>query len=197
MLKTSKVTKTIYNTNPTHSQPINLFTPSITSSSGSVCETEPSSISSSYRSNAGMNEDFNSIQSDESSIEKLKRELAAVRQAKSQLATLYKVSPFDCKRRTSCFSLARSNANPIWINPLKSLNFACNSNTNWAPSAGRIKRIWSAIYNGNCSSAINVSVNYPSTSNNWETRRIRTGKTEKSSRSKFCDSTIPIWWFQR
>jgi hypothetical protein len=94
MIKTTRLTKTFYNTNPTHSQPINLYTPSTTSSSGSVCETEPSSISSSYRSNT---DDTNQIQQDDSLItliDKLKRELAAVKQAKSQLATLYKVS-FD------------------------------------------------------------------------------------------------------
>jgi BRCT domain type II-containing protein len=95
MIKTSKLTKTVYNTNPTHSQPINFYTPSTTSSSGSVCETEPSSISSSYRSNIGISDDSNHLQQDDSLItliDKLKRELAAVKQAKSQLATLYKVS---------------------------------------------------------------------------------------------------------
>ena len=95
MLKTTKLTKTVYKTNPTHSQPIRLFTPSTTSSSGSVCDTEPSSISSSYKSNTGINEEVNSIQQDESSlmilIDKLKRELAIVKQGKSQLAALYKV----------------------------------------------------------------------------------------------------------
>jgi hypothetical protein len=100
MIKTTNITKTVYNTNPTHSQPINLYTPSTTSSSGSVCETEPSSISSSYRSNIGINDDITNIQQEESTtglmplIEKLKRELAIVKQAKSQLATLYKVRVF-------------------------------------------------------------------------------------------------------
>lgn len=94
MIKTRKLTKTLYNTNPTHSQPINLYTPSNTSSSGSVCETDPPSISSSCKSN---NDDLNNIQQDDSlitSIDKLKRELAATKQAKSQLASLYKVSFF-------------------------------------------------------------------------------------------------------
>jgi hypothetical protein len=95
MIKTRKLTTTLYNINPTHSQPINLYTPSTTSSSGSVCETDPSSISSSYRSNTGINDDINHLQQDESVItliDKLKCELAIVKQAKSQLATLYKVS---------------------------------------------------------------------------------------------------------
>jgi hypothetical protein len=97
MIKTTNVTKTLYNSHPTHSQPINLYTPSTTSSSGSVCETDPPSISSSYRSNTGINDDLINIQQEESTasliiiIEKLKRELAIVKQAKSQLATLYKV----------------------------------------------------------------------------------------------------------
>jgi hypothetical protein len=106
MIKTTKLTKTLYNTNPTHSQPINLYTPSTTSSSGSICETDPSSISSSYISNIGINDDIHHIQQDESLIaliDKLKRELATVKQAKSQLATLYKVSStvIICK---ICFS---------------------------------------------------------------------------------------------
>ena len=95
MFKTGQLTKTVYNTNPNHSQPIHLFTPSTTSSSGSICETDPSSISSSVRSN---HEDFNVIPNDESLItfiDKLKRELAIVKQAKSQLAALYKVNSFS------------------------------------------------------------------------------------------------------
>ncbi|CAF3928831.1 unnamed protein product [Rotaria sp. Silwood2] len=97
MIKTTNLTKTVYNSHPTHSQPINLFTPSTTSSSGSTCETDPPSISSSYKSNTGINDDINHIQYDESSlslitlVDKLKRELAAVKQAKNQLAALYKV----------------------------------------------------------------------------------------------------------
>ncbi|CAF1096091.1 unnamed protein product [Rotaria sordida] len=97
MIKTTNLTKTVYNSNPTHSQPINLFTPSTTSSSGSTCETDPPSISSSYKSNIGINDDINHIQHDESSlslitlIDKLKRELATAKQAKNQLAALYKV----------------------------------------------------------------------------------------------------------
>lgn len=92
MFKTGQLTKTVYNTNPNHSQPIHLFTPSTTSSSGSICDTDPSSISSSIRSN---HEDFNGIPTDESLIafiDKLKRELTIVKQAKSQLAALYKVN---------------------------------------------------------------------------------------------------------
>jgi len=86
MLKTTKLTKTVFKSNPLHSQPIQLFTPSTTSSSGSVCDTEPSSISSSM----GLNDE----PTDESLIslvDKLKRELAIVKQAKSQLTALYKV----------------------------------------------------------------------------------------------------------
>ena len=97
MLKTTSLTKTIYNS---HSQPINLFTPSTTSSSGSVCEAvDLSSICSSYKSNnTGNNDDINLNQQDESNIsllnyiDKLKRELVTVKQAKNQLASLYKVS---------------------------------------------------------------------------------------------------------
>ncbi|CAF1671122.1 unnamed protein product [Adineta ricciae] len=97
MIKTTNLTKTVYNTHPVHSQPIRLYTPSITSSSGSACETEPSSISSSYKSNTGTTDDLDHLLSDESTaslialVEKLKRELATIKQAKSQLATLYKV----------------------------------------------------------------------------------------------------------
>lgn len=114
MFKTGQLTKTVYNTNPNHSQPIHLFTPSTTSSSGSICETDPSSISSSVRSN---HEDFNVIPTDESLIifiDKLKRELAIVKQAKSQLAALYKVK--RNKKLLSTLHLrfsCRSNANPI------------------------------------------------------------------------------------
>lgn len=95
MIKTTNLTKTVYNT---HSQPINLFTPSTTSSSGSICETDPPSISSSYKSNTGNNDDANITQQDESNlslvalIDKLKRELATLKQAKNQLAALYKAS---------------------------------------------------------------------------------------------------------
>ncbi|CAF2092786.1 unnamed protein product [Rotaria magnacalcarata] len=97
MIKTTNLTKTVYNSHPTHSQPINLFTPSTTSSSGSVCETDPSSICSSYKSNNGANDDINHTQQEESSsssialLDRLKRELVAVKQAKNQLAALYKV----------------------------------------------------------------------------------------------------------
>ena len=100
MIKTTNLTKTVYNTHPVHSQPIRLYTPSITSSSGSACETEPSSISSSYKSNTGTTDDLDHLLSDESTtsliaiVEKLKRELATTKQAKSQLATLYKVNLF-------------------------------------------------------------------------------------------------------
>jgi hypothetical protein len=126
MLKTSKLTKTVYNTNPTHTQPINLYTPSTTSSSGSVCDTEPSSISSSYRSTAGINDDSNQLQQDEPliiHIDKLKRELAAVKQAKCQLATLYKVklrySLITFKYSSVVFFSFRLNVNLILISPLK------------------------------------------------------------------------------
>lgn len=105
MFKTGQLTKTVYNTNPNHSQPIHLFTPSTTSSSGSICETDPSSISSSVRSN---HEDFNAIPTDESLIifiDKLKRELAIVKQAKSQLAALYKVTFDERKPHTFVVSL--------------------------------------------------------------------------------------------
>jgi hypothetical protein len=98
MIKTTNLTKTFYNTNPIHSQPIHLYTPSLTSSSGSVCETDPSSITSSYKSNTGIIDDIDRFQQEESTavlitlVEKLKRELATIKQAKSQLSTLYKVS---------------------------------------------------------------------------------------------------------
>jgi len=102
MIKTSSLTKTLFN-HQNHSQSINLYTPSTTSSSGSVCETDPSSLNSSYKSNIGMNgnninDEINSIPQDESTlvlisvIDKLKHELTTVKQAKSQLAALYKVS---------------------------------------------------------------------------------------------------------
>jgi hypothetical protein len=102
MIKTTSLTKTFYD--QTHTQIINLYTPSTTSSSGSVCETDASSSSnSSYKSNIGtnginMNDDTSSISQDQSTlvlitlIDKLKRELATVKQAKSQLETLYRVS---------------------------------------------------------------------------------------------------------
>jgi hypothetical protein len=99
MIKTTSLTKTLFN-HQNHSQLINLYTPSTTSSSGSACETDPSSLSSSCKSNIGNNgnDETNSIPQDESTlvlltlINKLKRELATVKQAKSQLETLYKVS---------------------------------------------------------------------------------------------------------
>ncbi|CAF3375675.1 unnamed protein product [Rotaria socialis] len=101
MIKTSTLTKTIFNHQP-HSQLITFHTPSTTSSSGSTSETDPSSLSSSYKSNSGtnginVNDDINSIPQDKSTfvlaavIDKLKRELTTVKQAKSQLETLYKV----------------------------------------------------------------------------------------------------------
>ncbi|CAF3395791.1 unnamed protein product [Rotaria socialis] len=97
MIKTTNLTKTVYNSHSTHSQPINLFTPSTTSSSGSVCETDPSSICSSYKSNNGAHDDITHTQQEESSsssialLDRLKRELVAVKQARNQLAALYKV----------------------------------------------------------------------------------------------------------
>lgn len=100
MIKTTSLTKTLFD-HQNHSQIINFCTPSTTSSSsGSGCETDPSSLSSSCKSNIGnhINDDTSSIPPDESTlvlinlIDKLKRELAIVKQAKSQLATLYKVS---------------------------------------------------------------------------------------------------------
>ncbi len=99
MIKTSNLTKTLFN-HQNQSQSINLYTPSTTSSSGSICETDSSSLNSSYKSNIETNiiDETNGILRDESTsvlinlIDKLKRELATVKQAKSQLATLYKVS---------------------------------------------------------------------------------------------------------
>jgi hypothetical protein len=98
MIKTTSLTKTLF-THQTHSQRINLYTPSTTSSSGSICETDPSSMSSSYKSNIGTNGLFiNDETKDESTsvlitlVDKLKRDLITVKQAKSQLETLYKVS---------------------------------------------------------------------------------------------------------
>jgi hypothetical protein len=107
MIKTSSLTKTLFN-HQNNSQSINLYTPSTTSSSGSAGETDLSSLNSSYKSNIGnngnnINDETNSISQDESSlvlinlIDKLKRELATVKQAKSQLATLYKVSLINQK----------------------------------------------------------------------------------------------------
>jgi len=108
MIKTSSLTKTLFD-HQTHSQSINLCTPSTSSSSGSVSETDPSSLNSSYKSNIGINgnninDDINHIPQDASTlvlltlVEKLKHELATVKQAKSQLATLYKVSLIISKR---------------------------------------------------------------------------------------------------
>ena len=105
MLKTTNLTKTLFS-HQTHSQPIQLCTPSTTSSSGSVCETDlPSSTGSSYRSHLltnGVHSSPVDSQPDESNvvliqlIDKLKRELATIKHAKCQLETLYKVreSPF-------------------------------------------------------------------------------------------------------
>ena len=103
MIKTSTLTKTIFN-HQNQSQIINLYTPSTTPSSGSICETDPSSLSSSCKSNidAQINEDIHTLPTAESTaillnlIDKLKRELATVKQAKCQLATLYKVSSMYC-----------------------------------------------------------------------------------------------------
>ena len=111
MLKTTSLTKTLFN-HQTHSQPINLYTPSNTSSSGSVCETDPSSTSSSYKNqlitNGTSHHDETNVSQQEGStlvlismIEKLKRELSTVKQAKCQLESLYKVS-----RSRGCFFLA-------------------------------------------------------------------------------------------
>src|SRR5271154_3496796 len=111
MIKTTSLTKTLFD-HQNHSQIINLYTPSTNSSPGSTCETDPSSLSSSCKSNNGnnINDDTNSIPQDESTlvlinlIDKLKRELATVKQAKCQLATLYKVSLVKKKHITiSCF----------------------------------------------------------------------------------------------
>lgn len=96
MIKTTSLTRTLFN-HQNQSQTVHLYTPSTTSSSGSVCETDPSSLSSSFKSNH-VPEDINTLPPDESTlvlinlVDKLKRELAAVKQAKSQLASLYKVS---------------------------------------------------------------------------------------------------------
>lgn len=100
MIKTSTLTKTIFN-HQNQSQTINLYTPSTTPSSGSICETDPSSLSSSCKSNIDgqINEDIPTSESTPvllNLIDKLKRELATVKQAKCQLATLYKVSSMHC-----------------------------------------------------------------------------------------------------
>lgn len=105
MLKTTSLTKTLFS-HQTNSQPINFLMPSTNSSSGSVCDTDLSSTSSSYKSHLITNgishhDDTHSMQPDESAlvlitvIDKLKRELAAVKNAKTQLETLYKVSRSD------------------------------------------------------------------------------------------------------
>lgn len=96
MIKTSTLTKTIFN-HQNQSQTINLYTPSTTPSSGSICETDPSSLSSSCKSNIDgqITEDIPAAESTAillNLIDKLKRDLASVKQAKCQLATLYKVS---------------------------------------------------------------------------------------------------------
>ena len=102
MLKTTSLTKTLFN-HQNHSQTIPFHTPSTTSSSGSACETDPSSLNSSYKSSIGINgihinDEINSPSQEDSnlvlltSLDKLKRELITVKQAKSQLETLYKVS---------------------------------------------------------------------------------------------------------
>ncbi|CAF2517506.1 unnamed protein product [Rotaria sp. Silwood2] len=101
MMKTTSLTKTLFN-HQTHSRSVNLYTPSTTSSSESTCETDPSSLSSSYKSNIDTNginnnDDTTSIPQDKSNlvlitlVDKLKRELATAKQAKSQLETLYRV----------------------------------------------------------------------------------------------------------
>lgn len=104
MIKTSTLTKTLLN-HQNQSQTINLYTPSTTPSSGSIGETDPSSLSSSCKSNIDtqINEEIHSLPPAESTsvllnlIDKLKRELATVKQAKCQLASLYKVSSkFAC-----------------------------------------------------------------------------------------------------
>lgn len=113
MIKTSSLTKTLFN-HQNNSQSIHFYTPSSTSSSGSICETDPSSLNSSYKSINGINgnlinDEINSIPQDGSTsvlltlVDKLKRELVTVKQAKSQLATLYKVS-YKNKIR-NCFDL--------------------------------------------------------------------------------------------
>ena len=78
MLKTTRLTKALYDTPPIH-----LPTSSASSSS---CDTEPSSICSSYKSHASTNDCTIAL------LERLKREVTTLRQAKSQLAILYKVS---------------------------------------------------------------------------------------------------------
>lgn len=102
MLKTTALTRTIFD-HQLHAQPITSHTPSTTSSSRSASETEPVSSGSSCKSYNDTNtidlqDDINTIPQDKSTlvlialIDKLKRELGTLKQAKSQLETLYKVS---------------------------------------------------------------------------------------------------------
>jgi hypothetical protein len=101
-MKTTNLSRTLFN-HHTNSQSINFYIPSTNSSSGSIYDTTASSISSSCRSHINTsdthnNDDTTSISKPESTvvlltlIDKLKRELAAVKKANSQLETLYKVS---------------------------------------------------------------------------------------------------------
>ena len=102
MLKTASISKTLFN-HETHSQPINLCIPSVSSPLGSACEADLSSLNSSYKSTTGtnsvnVNDNTNSISQEKSTlvlitlIDKLKQELTTVKQAKSRLEMLYKVS---------------------------------------------------------------------------------------------------------
>ena len=114
MIKTSTLTKTIFN-HQNQSQTINFYTPSTTPSSGSIGgETDPTSSSSSCKSNpdAQITDEIHTLPPAESTsvllnlIDKLKRELATVKQAKCQLASLYKVSS-KLRGTLYYFSLAR------------------------------------------------------------------------------------------
>lgn len=98
MIKTTNLTKSLLN-HQNHSQTIHLYTPSTTSSSRSGSETDSSSsFDSSYKSSTSINNDANSMLQEKSTlvlitvVEKLKHELASVKQAKKQLEALYKVS---------------------------------------------------------------------------------------------------------
>ncbi|CAF0721625.1 unnamed protein product [Adineta steineri] len=99
MIKTVNLTRTLFN-HHSQSQTINISTIT-TTSSGSESETCSTSSETSCKSNVNtiglnINDDTNTIPNDDSTIvllnlvDKLKRELSTIKQAKNQLETLYK-----------------------------------------------------------------------------------------------------------
>ena len=121
MMKTSSLTTTLLN-HLTPSQTVTGCTPSTHSpssaaSSGSELETVSSISHGSSRQTTintlaqNVHDQTDSIEPEDSSealvntIEKLKRELAALKQAKTQLETLYKVSLHESTNQNSFFSV--------------------------------------------------------------------------------------------